>query len=251
MKTLLSVDWDYFTPEDPKDDLGHSETEVHLDMMWRARSGLLDKIKTDGEQEGFWDRIGGSLSGVGSTYVSDSHMHAYSLLRGVDHVILVDAHHDCWEEDSLGIETLGEGYIYCHNWLSVWLSKGRHRRVTWIQPEWSKGLYDVPKKLRKRVTVKSEIKGKIDRVHVCRSGCWTPPWLDKQFIKFVEDRKSLKINMQDERPWNPMLERWTEDDLQELRDQEAEFRDAMKRIKTGVMSSDSFINGKTELSIPA
>jgi hypothetical protein len=48
-----------------------------------------------------------------------------------------------------------------------------------------------------------------------------------------------------------MVERWTEDDLQELRDQEAEFRDAMKRIKTGVMSSDSFINGKTELSIPA
>lgn len=250
MKTLLTVDWDYFVPEDPSFDLGHSESLVFLDMMWRGRSGLLDTIKTNGAEEGFWGRLEASLSGAGPTYVSDSHMYAYRLLSGVDHVILVDAHHDCWREDSLGLEK-DQGYVYCHNWLRAWLSKGKRRRVTWIQPEWSKGLFDVPKDLRKRVTVENDIKGKIDRVHVCRSGCWTPPWLDKQFIQFVNSRKSLVLNMQKELPWNPMAERWTEENLKELRAQEDQIQAAMSGIKTGVMSSTSFLGGKVELSVPA
>jgi hypothetical protein len=207
----------------------------------------LDNIKTNGTEEGFWDRLGDSLDGAMPTYISDSHMYAYHLLKGIDHVILVDAHHDCWKEDSLGLEK-DQGKVYCHNWLRVWLSKGKRRRVTWIQPEWSKGLFEVPKDLRKRVTVESEIKGKIDRVHVCRSGCWTPPWLDKQFIQFVNSRKSLKVNMQDELPWNPMVERWTEADLKDLRDQDDQIKATMKWIKTGVISSSSFMNAKVELS---
>ena len=97
MKTLLSVDFDFCVPEDPNCDLGHYETEDHLDMMWRARGGLLDTIKTNGEEEGFWASLGGSIDGVRSTYVSDSHMYAYRLLKGIDHIVLVDAHHDCWD----------------------------------------------------------------------------------------------------------------------------------------------------------
>jgi hypothetical protein len=245
MKTLLSVDWDYFVPERPEYDLSHSESPIFLDMVWRSRSGLLDHIKTTGTEEGFWDRLGGSMDGVGPTYVSDSHMYAYRLLlSGVDHVILVDAHHDCWKEGR-------KDHVYCHNWLRVWLAGGKHRRVTWIQPEWSKGIFEVPKDLRKLVATESEIKGKIDMVHVCRSGCWTPPWLDKQFIQFVDSRKSLKINMQGELPWNPMAERWTEADLKELRDRDDRIQDAIRGIKTGVMSSSSFLGARVELAASA
>jgi len=226
LKTLLTIDWDYFVPENPEFDLGHAEAPIFLDMMWRGRFGLLDHIRANGAEKGFWDSLGASLNGAGPTYVSDSHMYAYSLLSGIDHVLLVDAHHDCWQEDSLGIDQ-GEGKIYCHNWLRVWLSKGKQRRVTWVRPEWSKGGFEVPKDLKRRISVADKVEGKIDRVHVCRSGCWTPPWLDGQFIEFVENRKVLSVNLQRELPWNPMAERWTEEDVQDLRYREAMMQEAL------------------------
>lgn len=248
LKTLLTVDWDYFVPERPEFDLGHSESLAFLDMMWRSRVGLLDQIKADGAEIGFWDRLGASLKGAGPTYVSDSHLYAYSLLSGIDHVLLVDAHHDCWQEDSLGISK-GEGKIYCHNWLRAWLGKGKRRRVTWVCPEWSKGWFEVPKDLKGRVSIVDKVEGKIDRVHVCRSGCWTPPWLDKQFIGFVESRKVLAINLQRDGLWNAMAERWTEAEFQELRDQETSVQEALRGIKTGVISSASFTGAKVELGV--
>jgi len=235
-------------PEDSTFDLGHSESPMFLDMIWQARIGLFDKIKTNGDEKGFWNRLGGSLDGIVPTYVSDSHAFAYELLRGIDHVLLVDAHHDCWREDGLGVEKR-EIKIYCHNWLRVWLSKGRNRRVTWVRPKWSEGLFEIPKDLRKRVSLTDKIDGKIDRVHICRSGCWTPPWLDKQFVQFVEERKAVVIKLQSDQ-WDPMVERWTEEFLRSLRDQEETvMRDTFGRFKVGTISSSMFLNSKMELSI--
>lgn len=249
VKTLLTVDWDYFVPERPEWDLGHSESLAFLDMMWRTRYGLLDKITTSGAEKGFWKAAGAVGKGTGLTYVSDSHAFAYGLLEGVDRVLIVDAHHDCWQEDSLGVEK-DQGRVYCHNWLRVWLQRGRKRTVCWLRPDWSKDLFEVPEDLRDRVRVINTLENqKIDRVHVCRSGCWTPPWLDRQFIEFVQARGGLTIRQQ-EGPWDPLQERWTAEDLQDLRQRETTLQEALKGMKVGVMSSFLFQDAKVEVSAP-
>lgn len=250
MKTLLTVDWDYFCPEKPEWDLGHSESLAFLDMMWRTRFGLMDKITTNGAEKGFWKALGTFGKGTALTYVSDSHIFAYGLLSGIDHVLIVDAHHDCWKEDSLGVEK-AQRKVYCHNWLRVWLSKSKKRSATWLVPAWSEGQFSLPDDMKGRVDVIHSIEKwgdkPIDRVHVCRSGCWTPPWLDRKFIEFVEERGGIPIKQQDGH-WNPMVERWSEADLAEVRAREATIQNALKGMKVGIMPSSQCLEAKVELS---
>ena len=210
MKTLLTVDWDFFVPIDPMYDLAHQEAPIFLNLLWQARQGLRNFIKTNGIQEGFWNRLGGIAEGAGPTWVSDSHLFAHSLLSGIDHVILVDAHHDCWNQAK-------KGQVECSDWLRVWLQGGKRRKATWVSPDWSKDHFSVPKDLCDKLTRVSwgdswGVKH-IDRVHVCRSGCWTPPWLDGEFIKFVQDRGS-RVNQMQVGEWDPMRERWSKDEME-------------------------------------
>ena len=204
MKTLLTVDWDFFVPIDPMYDLSHREAPIFLNAIWKARIGLKNGIKTNGTQEGFWNRLGGIADGAGPTWVSDSHLFAHSLLSGIDHVVLVDAHHDCWDQAK-------KGQVECSDWLRVWLQGGKRRKATWVCPDWSKDLFSVPKDLCDKLIQASLGDlggiGHIDRVHVARSGCWTPPWTDREFIKFVQDRGEGETLMQF-LDWNAMRERW-------------------------------------------
>ena len=216
MKTLLTVDWDFFVPVNPMLDLAHREAPIFLNMLWKARSGLRSIIKTNGTEKDFWGRLGGLADGAGPTWVSDSHLFAFSLLAGIDHVILVDAHHDCWDQAR-------KGEVECSDWLRVWLKGGKRRKATWICPDWSKDSFQVPEDLCDKLTRQSLSDSwgvkHIDRVHVCRSGCWTPPWTDREFIEFVQARGSSVVKMQ-AGEWNPMQERWTEDELRESLEQE-------------------------------
>lgn len=246
MKSLLTIDWDFFVPEKAEYDLGHAESLLFLDMMWRSRGALVDLIKTNGAEKGFWSLVGASTDRAGSTFVSDSHAFAYGLLRGIDHVLLVDAHHDCWESDTLGVDKASRG-VYCHNWLREWLRGSKKRRATWVRPEWSKDSFTLPEDMAGKVTIVSEVKDwgamGIARVHACRSGCWTPPWLDRQFIEFVEARGRRCVALQDNQ-WHPLRNRWSEEDVQEVKRQGESIR-ALMRI--GTMSSRDFLNGRVEV----
>jgi len=221
MKTLLSIDWDFFVPEDAKFDLGHSESLFFLDFIWQTRVNLIDKLQTNGEEIEFWSTLRPFITDVSSVYVSDSHAYAHSLLqvlRNIDHIILVDAHHDCWKADSLGIDK-NIKQIYCHNWLRCWLKAKKTRRATWIVPSWSDGCFILPTDMTSQVKVVSSMNNwepcKVDQVHVCRSGCWTPPWLDGKFIDFItESRMSpFKLQMNE---WDPLVMRWSPDYLKKL-----------------------------------
>jgi hypothetical protein len=242
LKTLVTVDWDFFVPENPNWDMGHEENLLFLNFMWKTRAGLFDMIKTTGLEKGFWERTGLKAKAGDYTYVSDSHLFAYGLLKGIDNVVLVDAHHDCWKE--------GGKNVYCHNWLRLWLEKNKKNRATWVCPEWAAGNFTLPADMD-RVTVVHEMpdvsKMNVRDVHICRSGCWTAPWLDKQFIEFVEDRGGWEVPLQVD-AWNPLKERWSQKDFQEMRDQQQKVDEALKGMKTGSIGSSFFIDGFVELS---
>lgn len=209
---MLSIDWDYFVPEKPEWDFAHAENPFHILFIWSLRMGVISEFKTTGEEETFWESTG-LKDKISKVIVSESHAMAFDLAENVDHIVIVDAHHDCWKEDSvMGID---EGKkVYCHNWLRVWLSKNKHNKATWVCPPSSMTNFPLPKDMKKRVKIVHEVPNLADmdvlKVHVCRSGGWTPPWTDKQFIKFVKDG-TWKIVRVKTSQLNPLKQRWTEE----------------------------------------
>lgn len=255
MKTLLTVDWDFFVEERPEWEFGHQESLLFLKMLWETRINMMGHITTTGQEKGFWDRIGKSGEDY-MTWVSDSHAYVWGLLKGVNHVVIVDAHHDCWNGDSLGIDKSVK-QIYCHNWLREWILGGNGRKATWVRPEWSKDQFEVPKDLKGRIKVVGLDDdwgvNLFDRVHVCRSGCWTPPWLDQKFKDFVSNRWQPVHTLQDG-DWNPMESRWTAEETERLLNQDKDTRAELKRINgmaIGSISSNAFLNGRVEQSVKA
>ena len=120
-KTLLTVDWDYFVPEEFTWDIGHRESIIFLDMLWHTRGRLIDEMKTSGEQVGFWSRVKDSLNiETNEIIVTDSHVHVIDEAAKCNHVIIIDAHHDCWPLDAADPIKL-----HCGNWLTGWAAYDR------------------------------------------------------------------------------------------------------------------------------
>jgi hypothetical protein len=248
MKTLLTIDFDFFVPERPEWDFGHREALIFLNMLWSTRFGYVDKMKTDGNEVGFWDTID-QKNIKKPVWVSDSHAYAYSLLYGVSRVVLFDAHHDCWKGD-------GREGVACDNWLRVWLKGSKKRQAVWVQPEWLEdGLYSVPDDLKGRLEVVRWKKG-MDlglegavTAHVCRSGCWVPPWLDKAFLGFVGalagDLSPVPMQHGD---WDPLNERWSAEDFEKVRAADKEFQ-RMRDTAFGTIGSDKFLNCMVEQKV--
>ena len=263
MKTLLTVDWDFFCEEKPEWDIGHQESLLFLKMLWGTRIGLMDQMKTDGNEVDFWQNFKG-VKFLFPTWVSESHAYAYSCLAGVSRVVLFDAHHDCWEGDNLHSDKTAKG-VFCHNWLRTWLLKGKNRKATWVKPKWQDAC-ELPKDMKKRVDVvvyskgmDLGLKGSIIP-HICRSGCWVPPWLDRAFLGFVEGFRGtmeMVVPMQDGE-WNPLKERWTAENFVQYSKQEKmiqAMRDNVtraglaKNVKIVTVKSSEFLNCKVEQAV--
>ncbi len=82
------------------------------------------------------------------------------------------------------------------NWLGKLLLNGNISRATiihcdktWEEPKQFREVIDKYKVqlIRVKEFLNNKNKINIDLVHICRSGAWTPPWLDDEFFKFVED----------------------------------------------------------------
>ena len=252
MKTLISIDFDYFCPEKSEWDLGHKESLLYLKMLWQTRGYLYNEMKTSGAEVGFWQwfKKQANLDAVDNLFVSDSHCYAYNLLNNVNRVILFDAHHDCWPMD--GGKVKGND-IRCDNWVRRWLTESkRARRVTWVMPEWLEdGCYTVPGDLKGKVDVVRYSQG-LDLglngsvvLHVCRSGCWVPPWLDGAFLGFLRGFRGtldgVTVRLQDGE-WDATKERWSADDLEACLESERQ----MAKMKAGIMQSSQLLNGMVE-----
>lgn len=235
---LLVVDWDYFFPivERPQDstypdewqfyDWGHSETPFHIDgPLWAIRAdGFIANGKelprTNGEELAFWDRF--QFTNDATLWVAESNTSAINT-ELTDHintgwlneVWLYDAHHDCgyrdWTYDEWH-DHVDKGEYSCEDWMFYYLASDC--RISMRYPKWRHyGLELEPD---------HEVVGDVDRdvddddnlpdvafshVFVCRSGAWTPPWVDGDFTKFVErapidDRRELGPLSVEPRPFD-------------------------------------------------
>ena len=222
MKVLLTIDWDYFVPEDPIWDLGHQESEIFLNGLWKMRAHLMSEmVATDGRL-GFWKRLRRAVNfNVRKIAVSDSHLAVFDLLPRPGRVIMFDAHPDCWPGS--------KGSVDCASWARHWLLSDKRNRLIWIQPKWSRWGFPTDSRLHRGVLsrqarvltggefLRSFQGWRIDRLHVCRSGCWTPPWLDAKWQAFVR-ASGLPRRMVAEPPWDGWRRRWTRSDFAEAKE---------------------------------
>ena len=93
--------------------------------------------------------------------------------------------------------------------------------------------------------------GRSDWLHVCRSGCWTPPWLDEAFVAFVKayGKDLKKANLLQNGEWNPLKARWSKADLKKALANEAKIQMKLREMAVGTMKSSSFLNYKTVQSV--
>lgn len=198
MKTVISVDWDFFVFEDPAWDIQHRESIVYIQHLWAYRYHLIDRMKTNGNEIGFWEglkkQFGAAKLRHIPIYVSESHSFAISVcqLHKPEMVISFDTHHDLWPLDGQ------KDSVFCHNWLRAYLKGSKRSKAIWVYPKHSIGLFKMPSdKIAQRCLRRpdpyrfkaDEIE--IEAIHICRSGAWTPPWLDKQFVGFVSEAELL------------------------------------------------------------
>ncbi|MFH1632408.1 MAG: hypothetical protein ABIG63_00150 [Chloroflexota bacterium] len=197
MKRILSIDWDYFfrIPPDDEDwealyDWGGKENSLYIDgVIWLLRAASFYELGrelpgTTSEELGFWDRF--RFNPGCELVVVDSHA---DIIQHIDsqvaEVISFDAHHDAYNPaDSV----ISNGFVTCENWAS--LAVANDIKVSVRYPFWRAANPDAKPKekgLRRQIdTPKQCLRRPFDLVFVCRSGAWTPPWLDQSFFAFID-----------------------------------------------------------------
>lgn len=217
-KCLLSVDWDYFIYT--RDKWGsYIENSKSLIDFWykryiRARArgeNIQEAFQLSSEFNTFWNKIKKHFEFSKSTkvYVSDSHVLSYKIAKenNCRTVYLFDAHADLGYGglSSLNFE------VNCSNWLGKLLKDKQiaeahifYSPYTAEKPEHFKPMNNI---FSIRYSDFDDLAGKrikASAVHICRSGAWTPPWLDDKFFQFV-DALGLPYETADcpERKWDP------------------------------------------------
>ena len=204
----LSIDFDFWleVPAFENLDMSHKEAPFFINELWaiRAASALstgkdlreILKLANDEPEPVMMHRIMAKNKLTvkrDQVAVGESHIHAFEWLRDCTDITSIDAHHDL----GYGISKLN-----CDNWLFELARLGRLKNITLIYPKWRLRNYiewDVDAQLRadklKEFGVNIEVHYglvenlpssiKFNKMFVCRSGAWVPPWLDTQFIDLV------------------------------------------------------------------
>lgn len=194
--TLLSVDWDFFFPVPQYDDKflydwGHRETPLFMGPdLWYAReaafiSAGIPRPEVNDQWKDFWSRF--TFSPDAWLFFGESHSWAASELvaQDVGRVWSYDAHHDLGY-DAEAVDRTIFGSYSCDTWLLHYVMTKAEVHVRF--PQWMRG-YDwgEPARYPDSMDVDDDlVTTVIDRVFVCRSGAWVPPWCDHSYSEFVE-----------------------------------------------------------------
>jgi hypothetical protein len=222
---LLVVDWDYFFPNketDPHDwplwDWGHSEGHSEgllRDILWPSRafafwrSGMeLPQVNEELAQS-FWSRF--TIAPRAQLFYADSNRYAAHerVMRYVtNEVWLFDAHHDSGYRAGAVGRVLSEQNVTCEDWMIAYDLTGCALHVRY--PKWrgSPGFEEEPEF---SVDIASDDEEPMpnpvfDRVFVCRSGTWVPPWTnDARFMNFIAHapvQKRILLGDLEARDWD-------------------------------------------------
>jgi hypothetical protein len=199
LKTILSVDWDYFFPDLSGFDWQMNEqNNFYYESIWPFRWGNVDLFnpKTKANRvvhpnfkllKNFWGNVF-DLSYLYNNsnfiaYINDSHSNIAELIEGKGTKFIIhnfDQHHDIFYDNQLKLD--------CSNW--AYMLRNRIHQYHLYYPPWRKekpesNLNDVKEYI---TSINYELPDQlidVNYVFVCRSSCWTPPWSDKQWLNFI------------------------------------------------------------------
>lgn len=208
MTTDISIDFDFFTREQPEWDFGHREDfrPAMQDTIWHTRYGLIDLYsETDIARYADLrpDKLFLELAKRGLDFregekrrvmCADSHEHAYDFFwrSKARRLVNIDAHHDCWTA------TNGRR-VKCDNWLTMLRYERANREYTSVYPKWKDIEADGPPQpligspVRRPAGVRlvqwrnwAPVSDVVGDIFICRSPAWVPPHHDTQFQRMCE-----------------------------------------------------------------
>lgn len=200
---LLSIDWDYFVKIKREWCGSYIENDTNLKYLWykryldEQRKGfdIEEKVMLGAGVNSFWNKIFKrfNLSKKTPLYISDSHKFSYNIGEkyNCEEVYLFDAHSDLGYG---GLDSL-EFEVNCANWLGKLFSDDIVKKANIIYSpytfEEAEDFTEINKTFNVNYIDMEEINKNVNvsAVHICRSGAWTPPWLDKHFYKFINQSK--------------------------------------------------------------
>jgi len=198
LRIALSIDFDFFSFENPEWDLGHSENAAIMSspILWTARYLHIDLQKECdiGSKADFpptdiinrLDEKGIRIPKNTNLAVADSHKHVYkyfnSMRNDIDLILNLDAHHDSWPiPTGFKVEE-----VDCGNWVTALGIEN-----LWVYPTWKD-----PKVMPEPISVNHSYAWKdfnfVDNnivmgVFLCRSSAWVPPHLDEEFGEMLHE----------------------------------------------------------------
>lgn len=211
---MLSVDWDYFFPIPEYDpgylyDWGHNENygKFMLEDIWIIRAAAflrngLPLPDTSCMVKDFWSRF--NLKDC-TLFYADSHVNITKpeALSGISEIWNFDTHHDSYTPIH---QIAHDMKVNCQNWaVGCYLMKVNLKT---FYPSWASYRAEVDKPsipVRIQIDNGQQFKRRFDRVFVCRSGAWTPTWLEDKFWRFVEEcpaKKKVKLGNMERRQFS-------------------------------------------------
>jgi hypothetical protein len=198
-KSLLSIDWDYFIYTQKWNLGSYIENTRSIINLWYKRyiqskirgRDIQKSFRLSSEVNTFWEKVKEHFSFVNGikAYVSDSNSLSYDIAREhkCSKVYLFDAHADLGYG---GLSSL-DFEVNCANWLGKLLKNKQIKQAIIIYSPYTSEKPECFKSINNAFNVKYASFDDLDKgieasaVHICRSGAWTPPWLDEKFVQFV------------------------------------------------------------------
>ncbi|KNF08618.1 hypothetical protein CLPU_6c01040 [Gottschalkia purinilytica] len=199
----MSIDWDYFIPMKNEWNGSYLENQNNINDQWYRRyleckfhgEDIEKIVDVSNEVNDFWSKIRKKfrINKDVKVYVSESHKLSYKL--AIDHscqcVYSFDAHSD------LGYGSCDSIYFQtnCSNWLGKLLKNNLIEKAHIIYSPYSFEKQEDFEEISKKYSldfanlesIKENENEEITVIHICRSGAWTPPWLDKKFYNFIKE----------------------------------------------------------------
>ena len=207
MKKFLSIDWDFFIDADfdqrsllfPD---GGDENSSLSKYIWDSLYRNPELTKVGVSDYGTLLTILNNFSG--QCYFADSHRYAYDFIMDRTspdeefEVYNIDFHHDLYNYRT------GNERVNCGNWGTILREDRPNMKFIWVKKPDSDpmtiGNFEVDCDMWDIEQFREYIKHNpdFDFLYMCRSSIWSPPHLDKYFIRALRTLKSHNINWSEE-----------------------------------------------------